>query len=147
MTPRLIPSPALAARADADAIADAIAYGAPGRVPPPVQPGRVCTAAGCAHNRHPELAPEPCGCPPGAHDEGEPGGFYVTMKRGARTAWLLGPYATHEEALGKVPAAKVLAGLADPGAHFDAFGTSRVKGAVRPPGVLNARYEAGRTDL
>ncbi len=27
-------------------------------------------------------------------------GYYVTMKRNVRTAWLLGPYTEHAEALG-----------------------------------------------
>jgi hypothetical protein len=91
---------------------------------------------------------EACGCPAGQHDGGEPGGFYVTAKDHGRTAWLLGPYATHEEALGLVAEAKVLARAAT-GCRSDfwAFGTSRVAGGERPAGKLNERRAAWKASI
>lgn len=56
--------------------------------------------------------------------------FYVTVKDGPRTGWLLGPYATHNEARANVDRAKELAEKADRWAHFYAFGTARVQGEV-----------------
>ena len=68
-------------------------------------------------------------------------GFYVTMKDGPRTAWLLGPFAEHESALSAVPAATKLAQEIDPRGCWYAFGTSSIDrdGAISdlPPGKLN----------
>ena len=70
-------------------------------------------------------------------------GYYVTMKRDRRTAWLLGPYETHAEALAKVERGRHLARSADPFADFDAFGTSRIMSTGElPPGVLNTHDAA-----
>lgn len=91
--------------------------------------------------------PRPCGCLAGAHDGGEPGGFYVTIKRGGRTGWLLGPYATHEEALGHVSEGRHLAHAVDPRTEFDAFGTSRVTEGERKPGALNERLAAWQASI
>jgi hypothetical protein len=52
--------------------------------------------------------------------------FYVTIKRGDRTGWLLGPYATHDLALASVDRGRELAVKADTWASFDAFGTASV---------------------
>ena len=52
--------------------------------------------------------------------------FYVTVKDGPRTGWLLGPYATHGEALDEVDRGSKLAEAADPRAHWYAFGTASV---------------------
>lgn len=84
----------------------------------------------------------PCDCEPGAHDTGEPGGFYVTVKDGGRRGFLLGPYGTHGEALALVPEGKRLAVEADQWAAFYEFGTSRIRDGERPPGVLNGRLAA-----
>lgn len=77
--------------------------------------------------------------------------FYVTMKRetqrhGTKTAWLLGPYATHEEALELVHTARGLAEEVDPRCVWDAFGTSSITMDVGglgefPQGKLNAAVE------
>jgi hypothetical protein len=65
-------------------------------------------------------------------------GFYVTMKRGSRTAWLLGPHDSKAEAEARVPVARRLARDVDPFTAFDAFGVTRVvmkPGATLPLGV------------
>jgi hypothetical protein len=85
---------------------------------------------------------ETCPCGPGAHADGEPGGFYVTARDGRRTAWLLGPYTTHGEALDRVADGSRLARQADDRAAFYAFGTTRIVSGPRPAGVLNSRLEA-----
>lgn len=65
-------------------------------------------------------------------------GYYVTMKRDTRTAWLLGPYETHTEALEDVARGRKLAGAVDPFADFDAFGTSSITSDDELPiGVLD----------
>lgn len=67
-------------------------------------------------------------------------GYYVTMKRDRRTAWLLGPYDTHREALDSVARGRALAQAADPFTDFDAFGTSSITSTGRlPAGILNER--------
>jgi hypothetical protein len=67
-------------------------------------------------------------------------GFYVTVKRGSRTGYLLGPHGTYDEADARVPEGRRLAGQVDPFTAFDGFGVTRVRmhpGAELPPGVLN----------
>lgn len=67
--------------------------------------------------------------------------FYVTLIRGRRTARLLGPFGTREEAEGLVDKARILAGEVDPFTGFDAFGVSKWRlpeGATEwPQGRLN----------
>ena len=53
-----------------------------------------------------------------------PRDYYVTLQRGKRTAFLLGPYKTHAEVLANVEEGRRLASKVDPWADFDAFGTS-----------------------
>ena len=65
-------------------------------------------------------------------------GYYVTMKRDVRTAWLLGPYETHAEALTQVSRGRELAGEIDLFTHFDGFGTSRLEAESLPAGRLGA---------
>jgi hypothetical protein len=66
--------------------------------------------------------------------------YYVTMVRGKRVAWLLGPYPTHNEALALVDAGKRLASAVDPWSDFDAFGTSSLPCLpTNPRGVLNSK--------
>ena len=71
--------------------------------------------------------------------------FYCTMIRGEgaarKVAWLLGPYATHDEALAEVPHAIRLAGEVDSWTSFDAFGTSSID---RPSAPDLAEFPAGR---
>lgn len=88
-----------------------------------------------------------CGCAPGAHERGEPGGFYVTAKDHVRTAWLLGPYGTHDEALEHVSEGRDLALAATTRAHFWAFGTSRRLEGERPAGRLNERLAQWRASI
>lgn len=53
--------------------------------------------------------------------------YYVTIVRGKRVGFLLGPYPSHETALANVDRGQRLACDADARACFDAFGTSRWK--------------------
>lgn len=53
-------------------------------------------------------------------------GYYVTMMRGARVAWLLGPFRSHDAALAMVDAARGKACEIDARSHWDAFGTSSI---------------------
>lgn len=75
--------------------------------------------------------------PPGAR-------FYVSAVRGEHFALVAGPYATHEEALDVLPAAKRLAHTVDRRSVFDAFGTCNLApdGSPFPEGVLNAQLNA-----
>jgi hypothetical protein len=50
--------------------------------------------------------------------------YYVTVRDDGRTGFLLGPYATHGEALAQVDRGRELANGATPWAAFYAFGTS-----------------------
>lgn len=70
--------------------------------------------------------------------------FYVTARRGQRTAWLLGPYARHADALANVERANAAACEIDPACWFDGFGTTQAtvrEGRSAPPGVLNDRID------
>jgi len=67
-------------------------------------------------------------------------GFYCTMIRGNRVAWLAGPFDTKEEADARVPDARRAAEEADPRSAWDAFGVTRLEREIDkplPPGVLN----------
>jgi hypothetical protein len=64
--------------------------------------------------------------------------FYVTVIDGPRHAFLAGPFATHEEALGMVDAARKQANEVDPRAWFYAYGTAKAPAGYKTPGVLNA---------
>ena len=67
-------------------------------------------------------------------------GYYVTLQRGNRTAWLLGPFANHDDAKAAVGAAVAKANELDPWTHFDAYGTSSIERSTDeplPPGKLN----------
>lgn len=59
--------------------------------------------------------------------------YYVTIIRGKRVGFLLGPYSSHDEALTNVDRGKDLAIKADAWADFDAFGTSRWKSLESAP--------------
>lgn len=58
-------------------------------------------------------------------DGGHNMGYYVTVRDAGKTGFLLGPYPTHDEALGNVEHGRELALKRDPFAHFYAFGTAR----------------------
>ncbi len=69
-----------------------------------------------------------------------PAGFYVTMRRDRRTAFLLGPHDTYDQAAERVPLGRRLATQADPRSAFDLFGVTHVvvePGGQLPPGKLN----------
>ncbi|NVO13875.1 MAG: hypothetical protein HXX10_07550 [Rhodoplanes sp.] len=65
--------------------------------------------------------------------------FYVTVIRGKRTGWLVGPLPTHEAALARVEAARTEACRIDPWCDFDAFGTSSLPRGTGPTGKLNGK--------
>ncbi len=78
--------------------------------------------------------------PLGQAPDTKPGCYYVTLVRGRRTAFLVGPFVDdHAGALSFVGRARDAAMQADPWAHFDAVGTSRTDYGCRKPGVLNDR--------
>jgi hypothetical protein len=72
-----------------------------------------------------------------AHTEG----FYVTVRDRAKAGFLLGPYATHDEALANVGRARDEVMSRDPfGASFWGFGTAKATakpGRELKPGKLN----------
>lgn len=64
--------------------------------------------------------------------------YYVTMIRGKRTAFLLGPFAIHADALALVETACNEAYRIDPWSWFDLFGTSSILWTSNlPRGKLN----------
>jgi hypothetical protein len=67
--------------------------------------------------------------------------FYVTVKDGARTGYLVGPFVRHGDALRTVTAARHEAEKVDTRAMFGgyAYGTSRRKVDHKVVGVLNER--------
>jgi hypothetical protein len=68
----------------------------------------------------------------------EPRDYYVSLRRGSRTALLAGPFATHTEALAMVERATAEANRIDQWSWFDAFGTcSGPRLASNPAGKLN----------
>lgn len=69
--------------------------------------------------------------------------FYVTVQDAGRTGFLLGPYDTHTEALGKVERGRGLAEAANSRAVFYAFGTSSVPAGVAVPVVFKGETEEG----
>jgi hypothetical protein len=70
-------------------------------------------------------------------------GFYVTMRRGRRTAFLAGPYDSLDDAKRAVPSAMKLAAHLDPWADFDSFG---VTGLI-PPARLGVFNHLVRNDM
>lgn len=72
--------------------------------------------------------------------------YYVTMLRDKRYAFLLGPFATHDEALALVNTAQAEAHKVDPWSDFDAFGTGSLSGLIGyPTGRLNERLGVSPT--
>ena len=67
----------------------------------------------------------------------DPGFFYVTAVQDKRVAWLVGPLATHAEAIELVDAARQKACEIDVWMDFAAFGTAERKAAPYPVGKLN----------
>ena len=69
-----------------------------------------------------------------------PEGFYVTVKDGARTGVLLGPYGSRSDAEAHVDLGRRLAGQVNDRAVWYAYGVTRVvmrPGAELPVGKLN----------
>lgn len=73
----------------------------------------------------------------------KPGNYYVSVRDGKRSAFLLGPYENdHATALTMVNAAAQLAYELDPKAAFYAFGTARVDlDEEASPGRLNKYFD------
>lgn len=72
--------------------------------------------------------PCPCGL---VHEPGRI--YYVTLRRGTRTAFLLGPYDTHQGALANVARGSTLALDRDLWSSFDAIGTASIRADGRKP--------------
>lgn len=70
-------------------------------------------------------------------------GFYCTMIRGERVAWLAGPFPTKAAAEARVQDARREAEAVDPRAAWDAFGVTRMERPViaLPLGVLNGKLD------
>lgn len=106
-----------------------IATRAPAALDTPAQP--VTAPAASADNADtPPVTPTP-----GA-------AFYVTIRRGAQTGLLAGPFTTSAAATDNVAAVRDAATAVDPAAHFDGFGVSQVTpkpGRSFPAGRLNAQ--------
>lgn len=70
----------------------------------------------------------------------EPRDYYVSLRRGSRTALLAGPFDTHTEALALVERATAEANRIDEWSWFDPFGTcSMPRAPTNPVGKLNDR--------
>jgi hypothetical protein len=70
--------------------------------------------------------------------------FYVTMRDGSRTSWLLGPFNSEPEARELLPAARKQAIDLDPYNHFHAFGTASIEipsGCHAPAGCINHFFD------
>ena len=70
--------------------------------------------------------------------------FYVSIVRGSKVGYLLGPYDSEPAAREHVLRASRVAEEIDPRAHWDSFGVVGVSlddGKPFPSGVLNARIE------
>jgi hypothetical protein len=66
--------------------------------------------------------------------------YYVSLRRGGRTALLAGPFAAHTEALAHVDRAVLEANIVDAWSSFDPYGTcSLPRDASNPAGKLNER--------
>jgi hypothetical protein len=68
-------------------------------------------------------------------------GYYVTIVRGKRVGYLVGPCSSEPIARTYLDAARREAEEIDPFTHFDLFGTAKVTASHLPPGVLNERVE------
>lgn len=67
-------------------------------------------------------------------------GFYVTVRHGARSGALLGPYGSHDEALANVDRAREYAEQVNDRAVWYAYGTAKVTakpGRTLPVGTFN----------
>lgn len=72
--------------------------------------------------------------------DARPGNYYVVVRDGKRTGWLLGPYDEHADAIENVSRGRKLAEGANHRAWSYAFGTARVQ-----PGLdINPQTVFGR---
>ena len=71
-----------------------------------------------------------------------PGAFYVSCENAGRRALLVGPFATHVDAITRVDDVRKLAERLDPRAVFYAFGTSRAPVGTDTPGKINDLFYA-----
>lgn len=67
--------------------------------------------------------------------------YYVSVIDGGNYRFLAGPFATHDEALAKVDAARELAIEYDRKAWFYTYGTARAPKGWDKPGIFNAQLE------
>lgn len=68
-------------------------------------------------------------------------GYYVTVRDGGRTGFLVGPLRTHRQALDRVDDARLLAREANDRAIWYEYGTSKVTGeSPLPLGLFNDRF-------
>lgn len=74
----------------------------------------------------------------------EPRDYFVTIRRGQRHGFLLGPYATHTEALEQVDRGRRLAVEIDPKTWWDAFGTGSLPAGSGVVGKLNNMLEEAK---
>ena len=67
-------------------------------------------------------------------------GYYVTLRDGGRTAWLLGPFQDHAKCKAAVVETVALANLIDARVWFMTHGTASIESnKFLPPGKLNSR--------
>lgn len=88
-----------------------------------------------------------CTCQPGAHASDPPGSrYYVSVQDAGRSAFVAGPYDTHEEAESDVELVRRLGEELDPRAFWYAWGTARtdVDVNVGVPPLNSTRDEARR---
>jgi hypothetical protein len=64
-------------------------------------------------------------------------GFYVSVRDGKRTGFLLGPHCSSRDALAEVQRGKKLAEKADPFASFYDYGTCSVRAETLPKAVFS----------
>ncbi len=65
-------------------------------------------------------------------------GYYVSIIRAKKRGLLLGPYASHDEALARVAEGRKMATAVDPWADFDAFGTCRINSNKLPKSIFGS---------
>jgi hypothetical protein len=72
--------------------------------------------------------------------------FYVSVVDGNRSGLLLGPFATHAEAIDQVESVRSWAVARDRRAHFYAFGTTSIQGTLATArlGRLNSTFARNR---
>ncbi len=73
--------------------------------------------------------------------------FYVDLVRGAKIAWLAGPFPDEPTARKYERAAVAKANEIDPWTHFDAYGVTSFDADIQPAGKLNHLIDIDPKDL